>query len=541
MAYDVVVIGGGILGTGVARDAALRGLKVALFEKHDFGSGTSSRSTRIIHGGLRYLEKLDFGLVYEALHERRRLLENAPHLVKPLPFLFPNYRGKGHPFTMLWAGIGLYDVMNIRRGMPHHKILLEVEALRMEPSLKREGLRGGFIYYDAQCEYPERICVENVVDAAAHGARIENHAEVADVLRNGNRIEGVRIRRSDGSTDDVRAEVVVNAAGPWLDEVERLVTPKSEPKLRRTKGVHLVVPRFNHHALIMETEDAERIFFAVPWGDYTLLGTTDTDYYERNEDVSADDDDIEYLLREIQRILEVKLERKDILYTTAGLRPLRRQLGRSTADITRKHEIVDHALEDGTQGLLTIVGGKITTFRQIAQDAVDGVFAKLGRRAPPSPTLDQPLPGGATDDWDAFQRVFREDAAAIGIPLPAIAHWLRIYGTRSQRLVQLIQADPALAEPIAEDPTYLRAEIQFAVEEEFCGGLEDFLLRRSMWGLQAGQGVDARAAILRNLAPLLGWDEDTIAREEQHFLETIGKMRGRGLEPSPPIEPAKPF
>ena len=535
MAYDLVVIGGGILGTGVARDAALRGLKVALFEKDDFGSGTSSRSTRIIHGGLRYLEKMDFGLVYEALHERRRLLENAPHLVKPLPFLFPNYRGKGHNFTLLWAGIGLYDLMNIRRGMPHHKILLEDEAIRLEPSLKKEGLRGGFIYYDAQCEYPERVCVENVVDAAAHGARIENHAEVVEVLRNGTRIEGVKIRRQDGTTDDVRALVTLNAAGPWLDEVERLAAPKSEPKLRRTKGVHLVVPRFNHHALIMETEDAERIFFAIPWGKYTLLGTTDTDYYERNEAAAADDDDIEYLLREIRRILDVDVQREHILFTTAGLRPLRRQLGRATADITRKHEIVDHALEDGTQGLVTIVGGKITTYRQIAEDAVDAVFAKLGRRAPPSPTTNRPFPGGATKDWDAFQGVFRQDAANAGVPLQAIEQWLRIYGTRSQKLLELVRTDPDLARPIADDATYVRAEIQFAVEQEFCASLEDFLLRRSMWGLQEGQGVDARGAILTELAPLLGLDEAAIVRQEQLFLEAIARMRGRGVAPSPTV------
>jgi glycerol-3-phosphate dehydrogenase len=533
VAYDVVVIGGGILGTGVARDAALRGLKVALFEKDDFGSGTSSRSTRIIHGGLRYLEKLDFGLVYEALHERRRLLENAPHLVKPLPFLFPNYRGKGHAFTMLWAGIGLYDVMNIRRGMPHHKILLEDEALRLEPSLRKEHLRGGFIYYDAQCEYPERVCVENVVDAAAHGARIENHAEVIEVLRNGDRVEGVKIRRQDGTTDDVRAHVTVNAAGPWLDEVEQLVTPKAEPKLRRTKGVHLVVPRFNHHALIMETEDAQRIFFAIPWGKYTLLGTTDTDYYERNEDVSADEDDIEYLLREIKRILDVKIERQDILYTTAGLRPLRRQLGRSTADITRKHEIVDHAAEDGTQGLVTIVGGKITTFRQIAEDAVDAVFAKLGRAAPPSPTRTEPLPGGQSLDWDAFQKVFRDDAQKAGIPLQAVEHWIRIYGTRSRKLLELIAQDRDLLEPIAGDPTYLRAEVVFSVEEEFCASLDDFLLRRSMWGLEEGQGIDARAEILAQLAGLIGLDEPAMVKQEQQFLETMARMRGKALGPAP--------
>lgn len=541
MAYDLVVIGGGILGTGVARAAALRGLKVALFEKEDFGSGTSSRSTRIIHGGLRYLEKLDFGLVYEALHERRRLLENAPHLVKALPFLFPNYRHKGHPFAMLWAGISLYDVMNLRRGMPHHTILLEAEARRLEPSLRPEGLRGGFLYYDAQCEYPERICVENVIDAAAHGARIENHASVVGLIRSGERVEGVKIQREDGTTDEVRAEITMNAAGPWLDEIERLVNPRAEPKLRRTKGIHLVVPRFNQHALIMETEDAERIFFAIPWGDYTLLGTTDTDYFERNEDVAANDDDVDYLLREIRRILDVKIDRSDILYTTAGLRPLRRQLGRPTADITRAHEIVDHGQEDGTQGLLTIVGGKITTFRKIAQDAVDAVFHKLGRRPPPDPTLDRPLPGGETRDWEAFQDVFRQEAREAGVPLPAIGHWLRIYGTRSRKLLELVQADPDLVAPLSDDPSYLRAEVRFSVEEEFCGSLEDFLLRRSMWGLQAGQGVDARGVILQELALLLGWDARTMVRQEQQFLETVARMRGKSVErAAPPVKGVPP-
>jgi glycerol-3-phosphate dehydrogenase len=527
LAYDLVIIGGGILGSGVARDAALRGLKVALFEKDDFGSGTSSRSTRIIHGGLRYLEKFDFGLVYEALHERRRLLANAPHLVKPLPFLFPNYRGKGHPFAMLWAGIGLYDAMNLRRGMPHHTILLEEEARKLEPSLRPEGLRGGFIYYDAQCDYPERLCVENVIDAAAHGARIENHASVIGILRQDNRVEGVRIRRDDGTTDDVRATITINAAGPWLDEVEKFALPTTEPKLRRTKGVHLVVPRFNHHALIMETEDAERIFFAIPWGRHTLLGTTDTDYYERNEAVSADDDDIAYLIREIRRILDVKLEREDILYTTAGLRPLRRQLGRSTADITRKHEIFDHAREGGPEGYLTIVGGKITTFRQIAQDAVDAAEEKLGRPIRPSPTVDQPMPGGRTQDWEAFKTVFREDAAALRIPAPAVEHWLEIYGTNSRKLLELVQADPAMGEPISSSPAYLRAEVAYAVEEEFCGGLTDFLLRRSMWGFEAGQGIDALPAITGLLAPLLGWDERAIRDQIHGYLDTIKKMRGR--------------
>lgn len=529
VAYDLVVIGGGILGTGVARDAALRGLKVALFEKHDFGSGTTSRSTRIIHGGLRYLEKLDFGLVYEALHERRRLLENAPHLVRPLPFLMPSYRGRGRPMTVLWAGIGLYDVMNLRRGMPHHRFLLSREARELEPSLRPEGLRGGFLYYDAQCEYPERLCVENVVDAAAAGARIENHAEVVGVLRVSDRVEGVRILRQDGTTDEVRARITLNAAGPWLDEVSRLVHPAAPPRLRRTKGVHLVVPRVNHHALILESEDASRVVFAIPWGSHTLLGTTDTDYEGRNESVGAEDADVDYLLREIRRVLDLPVSRRDVLYTTAGLRPLRRQLGRPTADVTRRHEIVDDEVQDRIEGLLTIVGGKITTARKIAEDAVDAVFAKLGRPAPPSATAERPLPGGTAGDWDGFRHVFRLEARDAGVPAPAVEHWLRVYGTRSRKLLEMVRADPDLGRPLATDPSYLRAEVQFSVEEEFCGSLEDFLLRRSMWGLEAGQGFDARGPILDELTRLLGWDAGERARQEREYTETIARMRGQAL------------
>jgi glycerol-3-phosphate dehydrogenase len=527
--YDLVVIGGGIIGTGIARDAALRGLKVALFEKEDFGSGTTSRSTRIIHGGLRYLEKLDFELVYEALHERRHLLRNAPHLVKPLPFLFPSYRKKGHPFLQLWAGIGLYDAMNVRRGMPHHQMFAAAHALRLEPSLKKEGLRGGFLYYDAQCQYPERICIENVLDAAANGARIENHTTVVGFEQSGPEIHGVKIRDLNGREETVPARLVLNVTGPWLDDVERLADAEAAPKLRRTKGVHLVVPRFTHHALIMETADATRVFFAIPWGEHTLLGTTDTDYEGTNEDVAADSDDVAYLLREIQQVLDVKLREADVLYTTAGLRPLRRQLGRSTADITRKHQIVDHESEDGRRGLLTIVGGKITTFRNIAQEVVDFVYAKMGKRAPPTRTVDEPLPGGRIQDWQAFAAVFQEDARAHDVPADVVEHWLNVYGARSRRLLEMARTDPALLERIAPGRPYVRAEASLAVEEEFCASLADFMLRRSMWGLSDDQGVDAMQRIAQELGRWLGWSQTDVEQNVRAYEQVLLRMRNRKL------------
>lgn len=532
MAYDLVVIGGGIIGTGIAREAALRGLKVALFEKHDFGSGTTSRSTRIIHGGLRYLEKLELDLVSEALHERKRLLANAPHLVKPLPFLFPVYKGRGHPLAVLWAGIGLYDVLNIRRGMPHHRMLTAEQALRIEPALDPKGLKAGFIYYDAQCQFPERICVENAIDAAAHGARIENHCEVVGLLREGSSVVGVRVRGTlERTEEEVPARLVINAGGPWLDEVQRLLEPKAPSMLRRTKGVHLVVPRFNHHALIMETQDAKRIFFAVPWGEYTLLGTTDTDYEGRNEDVASDESDVDYLLRELNVVLAVDLKKADILFTTAGLRPLRREVGKSAGDVSRKHDFLDHA-KDGIEGFLTVVGGKITTFRNIAEETVDLAERKLTARHVPSPTVRRRLPGAQAHDWDAFREVFLQDALRVGIARPTIEHWLSTYGTRSRWLLELVQLHPQLGASVAPGEPVVRAEVALAVDEEFCSSLSDFMLRRSMLGLRAGQGVPAIETVLAELAERLGWDGDRVAAERVAYLSELEKMRGG--RPAPP-------
>ncbi|MBI2076789.1 MAG: glycerol-3-phosphate dehydrogenase [Euryarchaeota archaeon] len=534
MKFDLVVIGGGIIGTGIARDAALRGLKVALFEKDDFGSGTSSRSTRIIHGGLRYLEKLDFDLVHEALQERRRLLKNAPHLVEPLPFLFPVYKDHGHTLPVLWAGIGLYDVMNLRRGMPHHRLLPASHALRLEPSLRHEGLHAGFLYYDAQCEFPERICIENAIDAAAHAARIENHARVVGFLQEAAEVYGVRVRHThDGREENVEASMVLNATGPWLDEVEHLYDPKAPGRLRRTKGVHLVVPRFNQHALIMETRDAKRVFFAIPWGEYTLLGTTDTDYEGPNEDAAADEDDVQYLLSEIRAQLSIVLKESDILFTTAGLRPLRRQTGRATADITRKHEFVDHELTEGRRGLVTVVGGKITTFRNIAEEAVDLVFHKLGRRCPPSATRNRPLPGGAVHDWPAFARQFRDEAQKAGMAPDLVARWLRVYGFRAKRVLQIIETDALQGERFLPLEPVVKAEVQLAVEEEFCDGLSDFMLRRSMWGLHAGQGYRARDAVATTLAGLLGWTEERRQEEIDVYVSVLGQMRSAALSKRP--------
>src|SRR5690625_5228971 len=273
--YDVLIIGGGINGTAVARDAALRGMKTALVEKEDFGYGTTSRSTRLIHGGLRYLETFDFGLVREGLREREVLLRTAPHLVKPLPFLVPVYKGDNVGLFKLRAGMILYDLLSWDKSMPSYRFLSADEALQEEPHLKRENLSGAMIYYDGQVELPERVSVENVMQAAEAGADIANHAEVTEYIWEGNRVVGAHIRDTlTNETLDIRAKYVVNAGGPWIDEMNTRLLKQYKPQMRLTKGIHLLVPRMVNHAIVLLAQSDGRLFFAVPYYDYTLIGTT---------------------------------------------------------------------------------------------------------------------------------------------------------------------------------------------------------------------------------------------------------------------------
>lgn len=533
MVYDLLIIGGGIVGAGIARDATLRGLKVCLVEKEDFGSGTTSRSTRLIHGGLRYLSKYEFGLVYEALHERRALLKMAPHLVKPLPFLMPMYRGQGHSLPILWLGIATYDFMSPWRSVPHHRYLPSDLCLRLEPGLRPRGLRGGFLFWDCQCAYPERLCLENVLDAAARGAVVRNHTEVTNLLIANQQVVGVRARdRLTGVEEEIEARLVLNAAGPWLDEVERLHDPQAEPRLRRTKGIHLVVPKFTQHALIFETVEEDRVIFAIPWGDYTLVGTTDTDYESRNEDVHAEEDDVEYLLRELRSVMDVRLERKDILFTTAGLRPLKREVGKSTADISRSHEILDHEDEEGLGGLLTVVGGKITTYRNIAQDVTDYAMEKLGLRGEACRTHRLPLPGGRiSDPWDAFVESVRAEAGRLAVSPTSALHLAQHYGARAFRVLDRVRKDPTLGHLLQEGHPEIRAEVGFAAEEEFARTLTDVLLRRLPLGLSEGQGKKVVLEVASDLARHLGWDAQ---REDQEVNEYLQRLDLMGVPGSPP-------
>src|SRR5437764_355674 len=323
--YDLIVIGGGIVGTGIARDAALRGLRVALFEKEDFGAGTTSRSTRLIHGGLRYLRQWDLGLVRADLRERELLLKNAPHLVKPLPFLVPFYRRSLSYRLKLRAGLLLYDLLSYDKSLPSHRMLSRAETLSREPGLHPEGLQGAARYYDAQISSPERLCVENFLDAEANGAEVFNHTEAVAPLIDASRLIGVRVR--DRFTDqerEVRAALTINASGPWLDATTSLLTSRESRRLRRTKGVHVAAPAASRHALVLFSDEDERLFFVVPWLGKSWVGTTDTDFEGRPEETRATAEEVAYLLRDARRVLPDG-PWETLYFTQAGVRALVRE------------------------------------------------------------------------------------------------------------------------------------------------------------------------------------------------------------------------
>ena len=375
---DLLVIGGGIVGAGIARDAALRGLSVALVEQDDLASGTSSRPTRLIHGGLRYLELFDFGLVRSDMRERETLLRIAPHLVFPLAFLLPLYRPSPFYRLKLRLGMFLYDLLSLDKSLPKRKRLGRAGALAAEPNLDPDGLAGAWRFYDAQVPFVERLVIENALDAAAHGALILNHARATGYLREGLRVAGAVVEdRIGGASLDVRARVTVNATGPWLDETLAPLRPGARPVLRRTKGTHLVVPRATEQAHVLFAKRDGRLFFVLPWNGYTMVGTTDTDYAGDPGTAEASREDVEYLRTEASRAFpHAPFDR--IHFTWAGVRALVREEGVSAGEVSRKHKLYDHRRRDGIDGVLSVIGGKITAYRAIAEEVTDLVARRLG-------------------------------------------------------------------------------------------------------------------------------------------------------------------
>jgi len=521
---DVVVVGGGVVGAGAALDAATRGLSVALFEARDWAAGTSSRSSKLIHGGLRYLEMLDFRLVREALRERGLLIQRlAPHLVRPVPFLYPlEHRG----WERLYAGLGLllYDTMGWSsgngRGLPRHRHLSKAAALRACPALRQDALVGAIQYYDAQVD-DARHTLAVVRTAASHGALCANRARVTGFLRDGERVTGVRVRDLESGRDiEVQARQVVNATGVWTDDTQQMVGERGQFHVRASKGVHLVVPRDrikSSTGLILRTENS--VLFVIPWGRHWIIGTTDTDWHLDKAHPAASRSDIDYLLAHVNEVLVTPLTREDVEGVYAGLRPLLSGESEPTSKLSREH-MVAHPVP----GLVVVAGGKYTTYRVMAKDAVDAVSDGLDRMVPPSCTDRVPLVGaeGFVALWNERHRL----AEAHDLELVRIEHLLGRHGSLVHDVLALIDADRSLGEPLEGTQDYLRAEVVYAASHEGARHLDDVLTRRTRISIETfDRGLAAAPAVATLMAEVLGWSRAQVRKEVAHYVARVQAER----------------
>jgi glycerol-3-phosphate dehydrogenase len=521
--FDVLVIGGGVVGAGAALDAATRGLSVALVEARDWAAGTSSRSSKLIHGGLRYLEQLNFRLVFEALKERSLLLDRlAPHLVKPVPFLLPL---KHRVWERLYVGSGilLYDTMGGRRGLPRHRHLTRRGALRHFPSLRPDGLIGAIQYWDGQVD-DARHTMTLTRTAVHYGAAAANSVRVVDLLREGDQVAGVRaVDLEGGSSLDIRARVTINAGGVWTDDIQEMVGGRGQFHVRASKGIHLLVPRDRIHAdtgLISRTEKS--VLFIIPWGkSHWIIGTTDTDWNLDLAHPAASAADIDYLLDHANALLQSPLTHEDIVGVYAGLRPLLAGEADATSKLSREHAVVSPV-----SGLVMVAGGKYTTYRVMAADAVDAAVRALpaSGSVPPSCTEAVPLLGadGYVAAWNGRAGI----ASRSGLHVNRIEHLLNRYGSLLPDLLALIVEDPALGRPLEGASEYLAVEAVYAASHEGALHLDDILTRRTRISIETwDRGVTAAPHVARLVSPVLGWSTADVAREVSHYVARVAAER----------------
>ena len=490
--FDVIVIGAGINGAGIARDAAMRGLKVLLLDKGDIGGGTSAASTRLIHGGLRYLEQFEFGLVRESLSERETLLRIAPHLVRPLPLVIPIYKQGRRGPMMIRAGMIAYDLLSWGKSLPRHRMQSAATTLKQLPGLNREGLVGSAVYYDAQVEFAERLVVENVLAAVEAGAEVRTYTRVTKLLTTEGRVTGVRLEGN--FRNEIKADFVVNAAGPWVDEL----LSSDERLIGGTKGSHIVVAPFPgapETAVYLEAFSDARPFFVIPWNGNYLIGTTDVRFEADPDRACSETWEVDYLLAETNRAFpEAGLTREQVLYTYSGVRPLPFTTNEDEQKITRRHFLREHPQ---FRNLISVVGGKLTTYRSLAEECVDRIIGDKGSVR--CRTAEVPLPG-----------------AIDFIDLNPSSRLLRVYGSRAKQVVEL-------AKTLGDENTFT-AEIIFAFEHEFAKTLADCFLRRTMIGLNADRGLGNLQAAADVGKRLLGWTQEHAVREVEGYREEIRRV-----------------
>jgi len=517
-------VGGGVVGAGVALDAVTRGLTVGLVEARDFGSGTSSRSSKLIHGGLRYLEQLNVSLVREALSERSVLLQRlAPHLVRPVSFMFP-FTHYGWERAYVGAGVSAYDMLGFTmgqsRGLPGHRQLTRKSALKLAPALKRSALTGALVYWDAEVD-DARYVLTLVRTAAGYGAHVASRTQVTGFLREGERVTGVRATDLETGTElEIRAQQVVNATGVWTDDIQEMVGGRGTINVRASKGVHLVVPRDRIHAstgLILRTPVS--VLFVIPWGRHWIIGTTDTDWSLDKAHPAASRTDIDYVLGQLNSVLAVPLTRDDVEGVYAGLRPLLAGESESTSKLSREHTVA-HPVP----GLVMIAGGKYTTYRLMARDAVDAVAHGLDGKVAPSCTEKIPLAGA--DGYQALWNSRYSLARSSGLHVARIEHLLNRYGSMTGEVLDLIAAEPGLGKPLAGADDYLRAEVVYAASHEGARHLDDVLARRTHASIETwDRGVTAAEEAVTLMAGPMKWKSRQVARELENYRARVEAER----------------
>lgn len=531
---DVLVIGGGITGAGVALDAAAHGYRVALVEKGDFSSGTSSKSTKLVHGGIRYLSQFDFALTRESLIERGLLLRNAPFLVHPIGFVLPLYKGAKQPMGMpfrppfgfgtgylLRAGLLMYDLMSGGLGIRRHRCLSKRTVSLLAPCLKTAGLDDAFIYYDAQTE-DSRLTVTVIRTAALHGALVVNHAQVTSFRVEGDKIKAACIKDNlTGKELVVRARTVVNAGGVFAGRIEEMAG-RSNIEIKPAKGVHLTVSRdalkMGKHALVLPETDDGRLLFLVPWGSRVTVGTTDTEGGEI-EHPEATRADIGYLLHHVNRYMRCELRESDIISAWAGYRPLIswRSSGVSSSKLSRTHAVLD-----GPGGMVTIVGGKLTTYRRMAQDTMDHVSHRLGKS---HSRLTERLPLSGAEGWPETLEEIKEAASRFSMDADVIRR-LALYGANSRAILRLISEEPALASRIVPGLPYIMAEVIYACRFEMAMELGDVLERRLRINFEDwSRGTEAAPRVAECMFPELGWDAAETARQVERYCRMVAGSR----------------
>ncbi|HEX6336068.1 MAG TPA: glycerol-3-phosphate dehydrogenase/oxidase [Jiangellaceae bacterium] len=524
--FDVLVIGGGVVGTGAALDAASRGLSVALVESRDWAAGTSSRSSKLIHGGLRYLEQLDFGLVREALRERARLLHGlAPHLVRPVPFIYP-LRHRAWERAYVGAGVLLYDTIGGARALPPHRHLSRRRALELAPSLRDDALTGAIRYYDAQVD-DARFTMMLARTAAQHGATVLNRVAATKLVVDRGRVAGAEVRDAEsGHEFTVRARRVIGATGVWTGELHRLAGTEGEFHVSMSKGVHVLVPRERIDlatGLIMRTEKS--VLFVIPWDEHWIIGTTDTPWSLDRANPAASRADVEYILEHVNAVLRDPLTPADLVGVYAGLRPLLAGRSSDTAKLSR-----EHAVSEPVPGLFVVAGGKFTTYRVMAADVVDAAASGLGREVAPSLTHRLPILGavGFHEMWANRIALARRS----GLRVPMVERLLRRYGSAVTDLLGMIDRDAGLAEPVDGGEPYLRAEIVYAVTHEGALHIDDVLARRTRVSIETpDRGEQAASLVAEMAAAHLGWDAQTAAGEVTAYRAQVQAERAAALAP----------